>query len=169
MAMEDTGPSLDGAAERVPDPAGGFPLAYNQRALWFIERLAPGNAAYHIAGTGRLLGPVDTAALHRAMAALVDRHPALRTTFHDFDDGPLQRVCPQPEPTFDFRDEGENAGMPPTATSRRSPRSYARRRAGHSIWHTARCCGSRSSGRPPASASCSSPSITWWAISSPSE
>ena len=103
MELEEAGPSLDGAAERVPDPAGDFPLAYNQRALWFIERLAPGNAAYHMAGTGRLLGPVDTAALYRALAALVDRHPALRTTFHDSEDGPLQRV--HPEPAFDFRDE----------------------------------------------------------------
>ena len=107
MAMKDIGPPLDGAAERVPDPVGGFPLAYNQRALWFIERLAPGNAAYHIAGTGRLLGPVDTAALYCAMAALVDRHPALRTTFHDSEDGPLQRV--EPEPAFDFRAEAAHA------------------------------------------------------------
>ena len=109
-AGEPVEPSFYGAAERVPDPAGDFPLAYNQRALWFIERLAPGNAAYHIAGIARLLGPVDTAALYRALAALVDRHPALRTTFHDAEDGPLQRVCPQPEPAFDFRDErDENA------------------------------------------------------------
>src|SRR5438045_1769672 len=62
-----------------------LPLTYGQRALWFLERLAPGNAAYIIAGAARMLegGPVEPAALRRAASALSARHAALRTTFHD--------------------------------------------------------------------------------------
>ncbi len=71
-------------------------LTYGQRALWFLDRLAPGNAAYIIAGAARVLGPLDSAALRRAALALAARHPALRTTFHDTPEGPVQRVGATP-------------------------------------------------------------------------
>ena len=67
------------------------PLSYGQRALWFLDRLSPGNPAYVIAGAARARG-LDAAALGRAAAALADRHPALRTTFHEGPEGPVQRV-----------------------------------------------------------------------------
>ena len=77
-----------------------LPLSYGQRALWFLERLAPGNPAYVIAGAGRLRGRVEPAALWRAAAALSARHPALRTTFNDGADGPVQRVGEAPRVDF---------------------------------------------------------------------
>ncbi len=70
-------------------------LSYGQRALWFLDRLAPGNAAYIIAGAARVVGPFDPAALRRAVVALASRHPALRSTFKDTEDGPVQRVGPK--------------------------------------------------------------------------
>lgn len=75
-------------------PLTGIPLSYGQRALWFLDRLAPGNPAYVTAGAARVLGGLDVAALRRAAAALVARHPALRTTFHLALDGPVQRISP---------------------------------------------------------------------------
>ncbi|MBV8201626.1 MAG: amino acid adenylation domain-containing protein, partial [Acidobacteria bacterium] len=67
--------------------AGRYPLAYNQQALWFIHRLAPRSLAYHLAGAARVEGPLDRQALGRALAALTERHPALRTTFSAGHDG----------------------------------------------------------------------------------
>jgi amino acid adenylation domain-containing protein len=80
-----------------PARSPGFPLSYGQRALWFLDRLSPGNPAYGIAGAARARRGLDGAALRRAAAALVARHPALRTTFHPGLDGPVQRVSPEGE------------------------------------------------------------------------
>jgi amino acid adenylation domain-containing protein/FkbM family methyltransferase len=85
-----------GGEERMkPKPTTSIDteLSYGQRALWFLDRLAPGNAAYIIAGAARVVGPFDPAALRRAVVALASRHPALRSTFRDTEDGPVQRMC----------------------------------------------------------------------------
>ncbi|MFJ9151297.1 amino acid adenylation domain-containing protein [Streptomyces sp. NPDC102270] len=61
-------------APRVPAPG--------QRRLWFLSHLNPAAApAYNVPSALRLRGPLDTAALARALAALVDRHDALRSAF----------------------------------------------------------------------------------------
>ena len=86
--------SVDPPAD-VPARSPDFPLSYGQRALWFLDRLSPDNPAYGIAGAARALEGLDGAALRRAAAALVARHPALRTTFHPGLDGPVQRVSPE--------------------------------------------------------------------------
>jgi amino acid adenylation domain-containing protein len=59
-----------------------FPLSYGQRALWFLQQLAPNSAAYNMVGAARIRGAVDTGALQRAFQALVERHACLRTTFN---------------------------------------------------------------------------------------
>jgi amino acid adenylation domain-containing protein len=69
------------------------PASPGQRALWFIDRLAPGNAAYVLAGAARIRGEIDVAALRDAFARLVERHPALRTTFEDLGGEPRQRIA----------------------------------------------------------------------------
>ncbi|MGB3438350.1 MAG: condensation domain-containing protein [Actinophytocola sp.] len=68
------------------------PLSFTQEQLWFLDRLDPGNPAYGIPFGLRLTGPLDRAALARALAAVVDRHPALRTTFIERDGELRQRV-----------------------------------------------------------------------------
>lgn len=67
-------------------------LSHAQERFWFLERLEPGNPAHHIAGTTRLGGPLDRAALAESLAALARRHEILRTTFPDRDGAPVQRV-----------------------------------------------------------------------------
>jgi len=84
-----------GAGPRLTAHAGTaaeIPLSHGQRALWFLHRMAPASAAYHIAAAALLTGDVDAAALRRAFQGLVDRHPALRTTYHDRAGRPVQRV-----------------------------------------------------------------------------
>ena len=71
---------------------GDFPLSPGQKALWFLDRLAPGNAAYVLAAAARVKKGLEPAELLRAVEALVERHPALRTTFGEGPDGPYQRV-----------------------------------------------------------------------------
>ncbi|HEX6292475.1 MAG TPA: MupA/Atu3671 family FMN-dependent luciferase-like monooxygenase [Herpetosiphonaceae bacterium] len=70
------------------------PLSFSQQRLWFLDKLAPGSSAYTIPIALRLTGPLDTAALQRALDAIVARHEILRTTFHDTDEQPVQVVAP---------------------------------------------------------------------------
>jgi amino acid adenylation domain-containing protein len=72
------------------------PLSPGQERLWFLERLAPGTAAYHVPAALRLQGELDAAALERALAEVVSRHEILRTRFVERDGAPVQVVDPPP-------------------------------------------------------------------------
>ncbi|HLL48350.1 MAG TPA: AMP-binding protein, partial [Longimicrobiaceae bacterium] len=90
-------PRLDAFAERVRRARSGdaealpplrraprhgpLPLSFAQERLWFLEQLAPGGAAYVMAGALRLAGALDAAALEWSLGEVVKRHEALRTTF----------------------------------------------------------------------------------------
>jgi len=71
-----------------------IPLSFSQRRLWFLERLNPGTGAYNLPAPIRLHGPVDAAALERALDALRERHEALRTSFAERDGDPVQVIHP---------------------------------------------------------------------------
>src|SRR5882724_1232796 len=73
--------------------SGEHPLSHGQRGLWYLDRLAPTAGAYNVVAGARVRGDLEIAALERALAALVARHPALRTTFHAVDGEPRQRVA----------------------------------------------------------------------------
>ncbi|MFG3700904.1 amino acid adenylation domain-containing protein [Micromonospora sp. NPDC047620] len=68
-------------------PDAEVPLSYAQERVWFMDQLAPGEAAYHIAVPLRVRGPLDVAALRRALADLSRRHESLRTRFPADADG----------------------------------------------------------------------------------
>ncbi|MEM9291606.1 MAG: amino acid adenylation domain-containing protein [Acidobacteriota bacterium] len=70
-------PSLSARGQRV------FPLSYAQQRLWFLHRLQPRSAAYNIAVALDLEGYLEAEDLARTLAAVVERHDALRTTFHE--------------------------------------------------------------------------------------
>src|SRR5215210_1630069 len=89
-------PARDAApALTAGGPVAELPLSYSQRALWFLERLAPTGGAYQIVVAARVLAPLDGEALRRSLVALTERHPALRATFAEGPDGPLQRIRPE--------------------------------------------------------------------------
>src|SRR5437762_11644581 len=70
------------AAEEELRPREGdvpAPLSPAQERLWFLARLYPGSPMYNVHGAIRFTGPLDVAALDRALAAVVERHEALRT------------------------------------------------------------------------------------------
>jgi len=101
------------AAELVSDPLeeSGFPLSYGQRALWFLERLAPEGGAYNIAVAAQVVSGLDAEALGRAVAVLAEVHPALRTTFTAPEGEPRQRVHARLDPEIAVEDaSGWSAG-----------------------------------------------------------
>lgn len=80
------GPSAFATGEHV------LPLSHQQRWKWTVGRVDPDDTRYHLAVALRLPGAVDTAALQRALAAVIARHPALRTTFPVRGREPVQLV-----------------------------------------------------------------------------
>lgn len=71
-----------------------IPLSYGQRALWFVQRLAPEATAYNVSLPVRVRGlhDSDVPALIAAWQALADRHPVLRTTYPAPGGQPVGRV-----------------------------------------------------------------------------
>jgi natural product biosynthesis luciferase-like monooxygenase protein len=80
------------------------PLSYGQRALWFLHRLAPESAAYNVFFAMRVLSDLDVDALRRAFQTLINRHPALRTTYLTRDGSPVQLVHEFKEVCFEVMD-----------------------------------------------------------------
>ncbi|KEZ39119.1 hypothetical protein SAPIO_CDS10511 [Scedosporium apiospermum] len=74
--------------------AGPVEQSFAQRRLWFMDRLYPGLTWYHLPFAIRFRGPLDLAALGRALQAIENRHETLRTTFESRDDVHLQNVRP---------------------------------------------------------------------------
>ena len=70
-----------------------FPMSFGQQRLWLLDQLEPGQSAYHIAAALRLEGALDAAALERSLNEIVRRHEALRTTFSNSAEGPIQLVA----------------------------------------------------------------------------
>ncbi|MEU6311423.1 amino acid adenylation domain-containing protein [Streptomyces sp. NPDC047014] len=83
-----------------PTGATAAPLAHFQRGLWFLDQWNPGAPTYIVPWVFRFAGPVDPELLRRALAGVVDRHGALRTTFELGEDGPRQVVHPAVELPF---------------------------------------------------------------------
>jgi amino acid adenylation domain-containing protein/non-ribosomal peptide synthase protein (TIGR01720 family) len=78
--------------DRRPERAGA-PLSFPQRDIWFQCQLDPGTPCYNCCLEVELGGPLDPAALARALAAVVERHDGLRAIFPVVDGRPLQQVA----------------------------------------------------------------------------
>ncbi|MEC5161350.1 non-ribosomal peptide synthetase [Janthinobacterium sp. CG_S6] len=93
------------AIPRRPD-GGSAELSFAQQRQWFLWRLDPASAAYHLSGGLKFSGHLDVAALRASIGALVARHPSLRTVFRQDEDGGVRQVV-QPAaaielPSLDF-------------------------------------------------------------------
>jgi amino acid adenylation domain-containing protein len=102
-AAAGPGPSDSAASEGdqpLADPGAplertDFPCSVAQERFWLLDRLDPGNASYNVAVRWRLEGRVATDLLERSWLKIIERHEILRTTFHEVDGAPLQRVSPK--------------------------------------------------------------------------
>ncbi len=63
------------------------PLSFAQQRQWFLWKLDPASAAYHLSGGLKFVGRLDIPALHASLEALVARHESLRTLFREGGDG----------------------------------------------------------------------------------
>ncbi len=82
-----------------PRPAGTteLPLSFGQEQLWFIDQFAPGLPTYNIPLALLLTGPLDVAALGRAVDRLIERHEPLRSRLLANAEGrPVQVIDPPP-------------------------------------------------------------------------
>ncbi|SEH02929.1 pipecolate-incorporating enzyme [Nonomuraea solani] len=71
-------------------------LSPSQQRLWFHQQLAPESNQYNVFRGYELRGPLDAAALGRALGALADRHVALRMRFPAEAGSPRVAVTPVP-------------------------------------------------------------------------
>ncbi|HEX7860699.1 MAG TPA: amino acid adenylation domain-containing protein [Verrucomicrobiae bacterium] len=85
------------------------PLSFAQQRLWFLSQLHPKSCAYNVPFGLRIRGALDAVALHRALAYLVHRHEALRTTFREVDTVPQQVIAPGAAVSMDFTDLSTDA------------------------------------------------------------
>ena len=81
---------------------GVLEASFAQERMWLLDRLGGrrGHAQYTIAVAADLAGRLDPGALTQALASVVARHEALRTTFVERDGRPWQRIHPASEPTL---------------------------------------------------------------------
>jgi amino acid adenylation domain-containing protein len=90
--------------------AAAYPASHGQRRLWVLQRMAGDGAAYHIPLALRLEGPLNAAALERALEALAARHESLRTVFAEAD-GELRQVihpaAPRPLRRIDLSESAD--------------------------------------------------------------
>jgi len=70
----------------------GWPPSFAQQALWYLDRLAPGQPTFNVTSSVRVAGPLDVGALTRAFGEMVRRHESLRTAFPVVDGRPVARV-----------------------------------------------------------------------------
>lgn len=88
---ETTPPPLTSPSDEAPTAeSDAYPLSFEQRRLWFLQRLEPGNPAYNIPTAVQLRGPLDVEALRRSLHTAVERHEVLRAAIRDVDGEPVQ-------------------------------------------------------------------------------
>ncbi|WP_410813373.1 amino acid adenylation domain-containing protein [Micromonospora sp. 067-2] len=103
------------AAPEVGD-VGPRPLTEQQQRVWFLEQMVPGSARYNVPLLFTIDGPVDAAALARALDAVVARHAVLRTRYGVTGGVPWQVVDP-PRPV-PFQTVDARGGDAATSTRR---------------------------------------------------
>ena len=83
-----------GAAPPAEDAVFVLPASAAQARMWFMDQLSGGGAAYNMPVAVRLAGRLDRGALTEALAGVLRRHEALRTTFSAIGGEPVQVVHP---------------------------------------------------------------------------
>ncbi len=95
-----------------PVPRGQpLPLSFAQQRLWMVEQMNPGRSGYHVGLRLRLEGTLSLSALRWAIVELVRRHESLRTRFPMGDDGPVQEIATDWEPSLDEIDFSEKGSL----------------------------------------------------------
>ncbi len=70
-----------------------LPASSGQRRLWFLDQMERGRPLYNVPQLVRLRGRLEERALDRALAAIMQRHEVLRTSFVAVGTEPMQIVA----------------------------------------------------------------------------
>ncbi|MFL6120798.1 condensation domain-containing protein, partial [Actinophytocola sp.] len=91
-----------GVADAIPavPRTGPLPLSHAQRRMWLLDQLRPGGTEYLMTTALRLSGPLDLAALRRALTEITARHEVLRTRYTLVDGEPAQVIDPPAPPAL---------------------------------------------------------------------
>ena len=106
------GQSVAAETAHAPEPEGSapeesvfvFPASLEQIRYWTLDQLDGKSTASNMAIAARLEGEVDDALVEQAVAALVGRHEALRTTFRVVDGHLSQIISEQSNYSFTISD-----------------------------------------------------------------
>ncbi|HTI15424.1 MAG TPA: amino acid adenylation domain-containing protein [Dictyobacter sp.] len=90
--------------EKVKTQESWGPISHNQKALWFLYRLAPESAAYNLLYAARVRSHLDIPALQRTLQKLAQRYPILTATYSLKDGAPAQKVPAQGTIPLEQRD-----------------------------------------------------------------
>ncbi|HEX3788439.1 MAG TPA: non-ribosomal peptide synthase/polyketide synthase [Pseudonocardiaceae bacterium] len=107
LAVAIDGEATDTLAPSTIPPAPRdqpLPLSFAQQRLWFLDQFEQDSAEYLSRFAVRLRGPLDVAALRRALTALVARHESLRTTFDSVNGQGVQIVGPATDVELSIQD-----------------------------------------------------------------
>jgi thioesterase domain-containing protein len=87
---------LDATVEPIPSVSrdSDLPLSFAQERLWFLEHAGGKSGAYNMPSAQRLIGSLNITAFKQAVAQIVQRHEALRTTFKRVKFSAVQLVNP---------------------------------------------------------------------------
>jgi amino acid adenylation domain-containing protein len=92
------GEKLDQPAESALRPAAARPadtlplMSISQEALWFVDRLDPGNPAYGLAMCIAVRPQLDMDLVDAAFRRVIERHESLRMVFAADNTGPMPRL-----------------------------------------------------------------------------
>lgn len=96
QSAEQRVPTPGGAARVAPvSREGHLPLSFQQQRIWERQQADPTSCAYNRVHGIRIAGPLDEAALRRALDGLAERHEILRTTFGEDAGRVGQQIAPR--------------------------------------------------------------------------
>ena len=115
-ALDNAAPRTESRLALNDEAAAEHPLSHGQEALWFLHQMAPESTAYNLVGAVSIRSELNVEVLEVAFRQLIERHPALRTSFRTLDGVPLQHVHQQVE--FVLQNEDASDLSEPQLTSR---------------------------------------------------
>ncbi|MDZ7963735.1 MAG: amino acid adenylation domain-containing protein [Nostoc sp. DedSLP03] len=78
--------------KRIAPDTEKIPLSFAQERLWFLNQLEGASATYNMPAALRLSGRLNLNALQQALAEIIRRHEALRTSFANINGTPMQVI-----------------------------------------------------------------------------
>jgi len=81
-----------------------YPLSNSQMRLWILSQFEGGSRAYNITSALYLKGVLNIEVLNEAFRICISRHESLRTTFHEYDNNPVQKIAGDMEFSIKIQD-----------------------------------------------------------------